>query len=176
MKNKRQIRWGRISEVLKTLEAADALLLLSGLTLDPSTSGGGSYGVIPPDFSRGRLFSDLLDDNNGGVTRLSAHLVTRSFPADRRRSSLIIYQRRRSAAFPAEVPTDENVVVAAGDDRENVNPWIVDPHPLFEYGEVLHTPYRVLDMLSLFAYFVTKTFEETLLCFCKWFVKVPLLH
>ncbi|MFS7906506.1 hypothetical protein Hanom_Chr01g00060031 [Helianthus anomalus] len=86
--------------------------------------------------------SDLVNDNNGGVTRLSAHSVTRSFPADRRGSCSIIYQRRHRA----EALTGENMVIAADNDGENVNPWIVDPQPLSEYGEVLHTPSGVLDM------------------------------
>ncbi|MFS7960777.1 hypothetical protein Hanom_Chr08g00707001 [Helianthus anomalus] len=146
MKIKRWIRWRKISEVLKTFEVADVLLLLSGSMVDPSTSDGGFRGAILPDFSRDRLFSDLLNDNNGGVTRLSAHIVTRSFPADRRGSCSIVYQRRRRVAFPAEAPIGENMVVVAEDDWEDVNPWIDDPRPLAEFGEVLHTPFGVLNM------------------------------
>ncbi|MFS7923420.1 hypothetical protein Hanom_Chr03g00260481 [Helianthus anomalus] len=49
----------------------------------PSTGDGAFHGAILPDFSRDRILSDLVNDNNIGVTRLSAHIVTRSFPADR---------------------------------------------------------------------------------------------
>ncbi|MFS8016721.1 hypothetical protein Hanom_Chr15g01371871 [Helianthus anomalus] len=113
-----------MSEVLKILEAADALLLLSGSTIDPSISDGGSPGVILPHFSRDRLLSNLLDDNNGGVTRLSAHLVTRFFPANQRGSSSIVYQQRRRVFIPAEVP-----IGVAGDGEENVTLGLLIPTP-----------------------------------------------
>ncbi|MFS7918816.1 hypothetical protein Hanom_Chr03g00205581 [Helianthus anomalus] len=102
----------------------------------------GCDGAILPDFSSDQNLSDLVNDNNGVVTRLPAHIVTRSFPADQRASCSIVYQRCRRA----EALTGENMVIAADDDGENVNPWIVDPHPLSEYGEVLHKPFAVLDM------------------------------
>ncbi|MFS8010670.1 hypothetical protein Hanom_Chr14g01299771 [Helianthus anomalus] len=85
-----------------------------------------------------RIRLRLADDNNGGVTRLFAHTVIRLLPADRRGDCSIVYRRH-----PRVVPP----VAVSGDD-EDVNPWIVDPHPLSEYGEVLHTPYGVLDQLS----------------------------
>ncbi|MFS7931855.1 hypothetical protein Hanom_Chr04g00360941 [Helianthus anomalus] len=139
MENRRPVRWRRLSEVLKVLEAADALLLLSNPLHDLIVRDEGVNDANRQDALENRIRLRLADENNGGVTPLSAHLVTRSFPVDRRGGPSIVYQQRRRVVIPAGV---------AEDGEEDVNPWIVDPHLLSEYGEVLHTPYGVLDQLS----------------------------
>ncbi|MFS7989218.1 hypothetical protein Hanom_Chr11g01044151 [Helianthus anomalus] len=126
MRTRRQPRRRRVSDILKTLDAVDGLFLLSGSLTEPFVRDG--------------------DDNNGGVTRLLVHAVTQAFPADWRGQCSIVYQRRRRgscAVPPAKAPTGENITVAAVDDGEGANPWIVDPCPLSEYGEVMHTPLGV---------------------------------
>ncbi|KAJ0791464.1 hypothetical protein HanOQP8_Chr01g0005831 [Helianthus annuus] len=137
-----------MSEILKTLDAADGLLLLSGSLVGPTTCDGGFQGASLADSSRNPILSRLANDNNGGVTRLSVHLVSQAFPADWKGRCSIVYQRCRRgtpSTLPAVVPIGEEVVVAE-DDGGDANPWIVDPHPLSEYGEVLRTPFGVLDM------------------------------
>ncbi|MFS7936914.1 hypothetical protein Hanom_Chr05g00421351 [Helianthus anomalus] len=143
MENRGKIRWRRLSNVLKVLDVVDGLLLLSNPVTYPTVRDEGIESANHWEALENRLRLHLADDNNGGVTRLSAHLVTRSFPVGRRGSSSIVYQRRRRIAIPAAVPAG-----VVEDDGEGVNPWIVDPRPLSEYGEVLHAPYGVLDQLS----------------------------
>ncbi|MFS7957422.1 hypothetical protein Hanom_Chr07g00666191 [Helianthus anomalus] len=143
MENRGHIRWRRLSNVLKVLDAADGLLLLSNPVSDPAVRVEGVESVNHREALENRLRLRLADDKNGGVTRFSAHLVTRSFPVGRRGSSSIVYQRHRRVIIPALSPAS-----VVEDDREGVNPWIVDPRPHSEYGEVLHTPYGVLDQLS----------------------------
>ncbi|MFS7999956.1 hypothetical protein Hanom_Chr12g01172721 [Helianthus anomalus] len=134
-----QIRWVRLSDVLKVLDVADGLLLLSKLVTDPAVGNERVESTNHRETSENQLRLRLADDNNGGVTRLSAYLVTQSFPVGRRGSSSIVYQSRHRVAASAAVVES---------DKDGANPWIVDPRPLSGYGEVLHTPYGVLDQLS----------------------------
>ncbi|MFS7956790.1 hypothetical protein Hanom_Chr07g00658661 [Helianthus anomalus] len=69
MRTRRQPRCWRISEILKTFDAVDGLLLLSGTLTGPSVRDGGIHDVVLPDSSRNRTLSSLADDNNMGVTR-----------------------------------------------------------------------------------------------------------
>ncbi|MFS7948025.1 hypothetical protein Hanom_Chr06g00555101 [Helianthus anomalus] len=146
MRTRRQVRRRRVPEILRVLDAADALLDLSDSLTAPAVWDEDVNGTNLYDSNWIR--SRLADDNNGGVTRLSAHLVTLSFPVDQRGSCSIVYQRCRRAVPPFEVSAGGDATVVAGDGGENANPWAVDPHPLSDYGEVLHTPFAVLDMLS----------------------------
>ncbi|MFS8007336.1 hypothetical protein Hanom_Chr14g01259831 [Helianthus anomalus] len=143
-KTRSQFRRRRISKILKTFDVADTLLLLTGSLTEPTVGDRGIHGAILPDSSRNRALSYLE-----GVTRLSTHSVTQAFPAEWRGRCSIVYQRRRCgscAALPDETSTGVNMAAPAMDDGEGANPWIVDPHPLSEHGEVLHTPLGVLDM------------------------------
>ncbi|MFS7996670.1 hypothetical protein Hanom_Chr12g01132581 [Helianthus anomalus] len=152
MKTKRQFRCWRIFEILKTFDTADALLLLSSSLSEPTVGDRGIHGVILSDSSRNRALSFLIDDNNERVTRLSAYAVTQAFPADWRGQCSIVYQRRRRgscATLRADTPTGVHMVAPATDDVEGANPWVVDPHPLSEFGEVLHTPLGMLDMFPV---------------------------
>ncbi|MFS7946561.1 hypothetical protein Hanom_Chr06g00537791 [Helianthus anomalus] len=94
MENKGKIRWRRLSYVLKVLDAADGLLLLSNLVTDHVVRDDDFENANHGEVLENRLRLRLADENNGGVTRLSAHLVAQSFPVGRRGSSLIVYRRR----------------------------------------------------------------------------------
>ncbi|MFS7996377.1 hypothetical protein Hanom_Chr12g01129281 [Helianthus anomalus] len=74
MKIKRWVRCRRISEILKVFDAADALLSLSGLPIgvDAGNRGAREVSLSEKDLTPSRL----SDDNNEGVTRLSAYIVT----------------------------------------------------------------------------------------------------
>ncbi|MFS8003435.1 hypothetical protein Hanom_Chr13g01213941 [Helianthus anomalus] len=71
-----QIRWRRLSNLLKVFDAADGLLLLSNPATDPAVRDECIENVNHREAVEDRLRLRLADDNNGGVTRLSAHLVT----------------------------------------------------------------------------------------------------
>ncbi|MFS7954093.1 hypothetical protein Hanom_Chr07g00626271 [Helianthus anomalus] len=67
------------------------------------------------------------------------------FPSDRRGRCSVVHQRCQSgrlSATPAGAPMQASTMVGG----ENENPWIIDPHPLEWYGEVLHTPMEVWNM------------------------------
>ncbi|MFS7946649.1 hypothetical protein Hanom_Chr06g00538851 [Helianthus anomalus] len=125
---------------MKTFDAAEALLLLAGLSMETVAGNGGVRGtVLPLSTGRNHASSRAVDDNNEGVTRLSAHALTQVFPVDRKGHCSIVYQRcrrDRCLAPPTEIP------MVPVDDNE----WIVDPHPLEWYGEALYTSEEVLAM------------------------------
>ncbi|MFS7971597.1 hypothetical protein Hanom_Chr09g00834741 [Helianthus anomalus] len=104
----------------------------------------GVFCIIPPSsIGRNHSSSRGVDDNNGGVTKLSANVLAQAFPTDWKGRCTIVYQRLRrdrSSVISADMSAS-----VTGDGRSE-NPWIVDPHPLAWYGEVLHTPLDVLDM------------------------------
>ncbi|MFS8006986.1 hypothetical protein Hanom_Chr14g01255651 [Helianthus anomalus] len=149
MRTRRRFRCRRISKILKSFDPADGLLLLSDLSTETVARDGGVHGAVLHESSRNLALSHSVDDNNEGVTRLSAYAVTQAFPADWRGRCSIVYQRCRRgscSAPPVEIPTGVHMVAPATSDGEGINPWIVDPHPLAWYGEVLHTLLGVLDM------------------------------
>ncbi|MFS8024390.1 hypothetical protein Hanom_Chr16g01462661 [Helianthus anomalus] len=145
MRTRRRFRSRRVSEILKTFDAVVALLLLVGLSMDMVARNGGVRGTIPPvATARTHASSRVVDDNNGGVTRLSAHALIQAFPVGWKGRCLIVYRRRRHD--PCLTPADVHMTVPATGDGGVSNPLIVDPHPLAWYGEVLHTPLDVLDI------------------------------
>ncbi|MFS7997038.1 hypothetical protein Hanom_Chr12g01137011 [Helianthus anomalus] len=150
MRTKRRFRSRRISKILKTFEIAKALLPLAGLSTETVARNGGLRGSIPfVATGRTHAYSRAVNDNNEGVTRLSAHALIQAFPVDSKGLFSIVYRRRRRdpcLAPPTEVPADVHVTVSSMDDWGGSNPLIVDPHPLAWYGEMLHTPLEVLDM------------------------------
>ncbi|MFS7997037.1 hypothetical protein Hanom_Chr12g01137001 [Helianthus anomalus] len=120
MRTRRRIRSRRISKILKTFEAAEALLLLAGLSTETVARNGGIRGTIHfVATGRTHASSRAVNDNNEGVTRLSAHALIQAFPVDSKGLFSIVYQWRRHdpcLAPPTEVPADVPVTVSSMDD------------------------------------------------------------
>ncbi|MFS7899424.1 hypothetical protein Hanom_Chr00s057544g01783591 [Helianthus anomalus] len=139
MRVRRRFRSRRISEVLNVFEAADGLLLLASLLPEDVAGDENVRGVGRSELVRNPVRSPFAE----GVTRLSAYVVTRVFLAGRRGSCFIVYQRCRRGPCsvpPAEIPAGDHAVAPIAVGEKGSNPWIVDPRPFSEYGEVLHTP------------------------------------
>ncbi|MFS7953469.1 hypothetical protein Hanom_Chr07g00619001 [Helianthus anomalus] len=137
MRTRRRFRSRRVSEIRKTFDAAEALLLRAGLLMETVVGNGGVRGTVPlVSTIRNHASSRDVDDNNEGVTRLSAHALTQAFQVDWKGRCSIVYlrhRRDRCLAPPTEIPmvlVDDNV-------------WIVDPRPLEWYGEALYTSTKV---------------------------------
>ncbi|MFS7918977.1 hypothetical protein Hanom_Chr03g00207491 [Helianthus anomalus] len=142
MRTRRKFRSRRVSEILRTFDAAEALLLLAGLPLERIVDRGGFLDPAPCSSTRENLsFLRIRGDNDGGVTRLSATVLTKRFLVGWRGRCSIVYEWRwsgwRSVALAG---TQMTSVVGDG------NEWIVDPHPLEWYCEAIYTSTEVLAM------------------------------
>ncbi|MFS7929539.1 hypothetical protein Hanom_Chr04g00333671 [Helianthus anomalus] len=147
MRTGRKYRSRRVTEILKTLDAAEAMLRLGSLTSEKTVeSDRFSSTVLHPCRGRNGIPCPIGVDVNAGVTRLSANVLMQSFPSDRRGRYSIVYKRRQSWR-PSTTTADAQMTTSAMGDGEGENPWIADPHPLEWYGEALHTPLEVLAML-----------------------------
>ncbi|MFS8019927.1 hypothetical protein Hanom_Chr15g01409491 [Helianthus anomalus] len=148
MRTRRKYRSRRVSEILKTFDAAEALLHLGGLPSEKVAGSKGFPGTVPYSYS-GENYACFCTrgDNVEGVTRLSANVLMQSFPSDRRGRCSVVYQQRQSgrlSAIPDDVPMSASAMVGG----EGENPLIIDPHLLEWFGEALHTPLEVLDMFT----------------------------
>ncbi|MFS7950128.1 hypothetical protein Hanom_Chr07g00579731 [Helianthus anomalus] len=142
MRTRRKYRSWRVSEILKTFDAAEALLLLGGPVAEVAAGSGGFLCTVPFPHT-GEHFAPLRTrvDNDEGFIRLSENVLTQGFPADWRSRCTVVYKQRRNDRS-SETPAGTQMTSAVGDGTE----WIVDPHPLELYGEPLHTSVEVLAM------------------------------
>ncbi|MFS7953182.1 hypothetical protein Hanom_Chr07g00615551 [Helianthus anomalus] len=142
MRTMRKFRSWRVSEILKTFDAAEALLLLTGLPSERVADRGGFLDTAPYSSTRENFSSlRIRGDNDEGVTRLSATVLTQRVLVGWRGCCSIVYERRRS---------DRRSVALAGTQMASVvgdgNEWIGDPHPLEWFGEAIYTSAEVLTM------------------------------
>ncbi|MFS7996435.1 hypothetical protein Hanom_Chr12g01129951 [Helianthus anomalus] len=88
-----------------------------------------------------------------------------SFPSDQRGRCSVVYKRHQSRR-PSTIPADVQMTAFTMGDGEGENPWIIDPHPLEWYGEVLHTPLEVLDIFRTPSLFCMLIFVNVCLMHC----------
>ncbi|MFS8019334.1 hypothetical protein Hanom_Chr15g01402591 [Helianthus anomalus] len=103
---------------------------------------GGFLDTAPYSSARENFSSlRIRGDNDEGVTRLSATVLSQCFPVGWRGGCSIVYERRWSDRRSV-TPTRTQMAHVMGDG----NKWIVDPHPLEWYGEAIYTSVEVLAM------------------------------
>ncbi|MFS8020879.1 hypothetical protein Hanom_Chr16g01420971 [Helianthus anomalus] len=142
----RKYRLRRVSEILKTLDDADAMVCLVDQTPGKAVGNEGFLYTVPCP-GKGKddvpFLTGVGDD--AGVMLLSDDALMRVFPSDQRGRCTVVYKRRRSDRRFAILAGALMIKSAVGDGEKD-NEWIVDPHPLEWYGEALHTPAEVLAM------------------------------
>ncbi|MFS7905750.1 hypothetical protein Hanom_Chr01g00051341 [Helianthus anomalus] len=143
-------RLRKVSEILKTLDAADVMVRLGDQASDKAAGSGRFVDTVPCMRSSGSKY-DVLSitgiDGDAGVKLLSTDALMRVFRSDRRCRCKMVYKRRQSDRRCANLARAQ-MMTSAMDGEENGNDWIVDPHPLEWYGETLHTPAEVIAMFS----------------------------
>ncbi|MFS8002102.1 hypothetical protein Hanom_Chr13g01198161 [Helianthus anomalus] len=144
MRTRRKFRSQRISEILRTFDVVEALLLLAGLPPERVSDRGGFLDSAPYSSTREHFSSlHIRGDKDEGVTPLSATVLTQRFPVGWRGRCSIVYERRQS---------NRRSVAMAGTQMASVvgdgNEWIVNPHPLEWYGEAIYTSAEVLALFS----------------------------
>ncbi|MFS8009026.1 hypothetical protein Hanom_Chr14g01279731 [Helianthus anomalus] len=144
MRTSRKYRSRWVTEILKTLDAAEAMLRLRSPSPEKAVGGTGFSCTVlyPCKGKHGIPFPTRVVDD-AGVTRLSANVSMQSFPSDRRGRCSVVDKRRQSGR-PSAISADAQTTTSAMADGEGENPWIIDPHPLEWYGETLYTPLEVL--------------------------------
>ncbi|MFS8003431.1 hypothetical protein Hanom_Chr13g01213901 [Helianthus anomalus] len=143
-------RLRKISDILKTLDAADAMVRLRDGVPEKVVGSEEFPDTVPCLNLSGRGNKDGVPSATrigAGAVLLTTAALMQAFPPDRRCRCRMVYERcltDRQCANPVGARRTATVLIG----EKNDDDLIVDPHPLEWYSEALHTPAEVLAMFS----------------------------
>ncbi|MFS7911328.1 hypothetical protein Hanom_Chr02g00116831 [Helianthus anomalus] len=147
-KTEQKCRNRKMSDVLRNLDAAEALVRLQDPVTEKMIWGKkANSGDTMPWINRS--CKSIRDDGpskaEACVVLLSANTLMQAFPHEYVQRCRAVYERCRIGRRCAGSVGDRGIS-ASPVDEVNINDLIVDPHLLEYYGEALHTPAKVLGM------------------------------